>query len=145
MPLIVMMLKKEPPLLQFASNQMLNSKLKDHLGHIYYRDKLKKLFVELETHNIIRQFGSTITDESVYGTTFFEPSLLPVSHLGTNFTPLIEAFMVLKAFHFFHKSNGLIFQELIDQGFALINIDDVLFLAHTKTHVRFNRIITPNM
>ena len=27
------------------------------------------------------------------------------------------------------------FQKLIDQGFALVYIDDILLLAHTKTHM----------
>ena len=37
---------------------------------IYYSEKLKKLFDELEKHNILRQIGSTPSDKSINGTTF---------------------------------------------------------------------------
>ena len=54
---------------------MLNCKLK---VPIHYKDKLKKLLEELETHNIFRQIGSTPTDNSIYGTSFLNPlSIIP--------------------------------------------------------------------
>ena len=47
--------------------------------------------------------------------------------------PLPEVFMALKVYPVFSTNNCTHFQELIDQGFALVYIDDILLLAHTKT------------
>ena len=40
---------------------------------IHYRDKLKTLLEELETHKIIKQIGSTPSDKSTYCATFLNP------------------------------------------------------------------------
>ena len=37
--------------------------------------------------------------------------------------------------NFFTKQINSFFQKLIDQGFALVYIDDFFLLAHTKTHM----------
>ena len=37
--------------------------------------------------------------------------------------------------NFFTKQMYSFFQKLVDQGFALVYIDDILLLAHTKTHM----------
>ena len=37
---------------------------------IHYRDRLKKLLVELEKYNIIKQIGSTPDEKHTIGTTF---------------------------------------------------------------------------
>ena len=48
--------------------------------------------------------------------------------------------MVLKAYPIFSLNKCIhFFQKLIDQGFALVYIDDILLLAHTKPHM-FNLI-----
>ena len=48
--------------------------------------------------------------------------------------PLPEVFMALMVYPFFSPEDVLIFfQKLTDQGFALVYIDDILLLAHTKT------------
>ena len=74
-----MMLVKEPLLSEFASNIMLNSKPKDLPKSLkpkfHHKEKLKKLLDELEKH-IIRQIGSTPSDKSVYGTTFWNPLII---------------------------------------------------------------------
>ena len=44
--------------------------------------------------------------------------------------------MVLKGYPiFFTKQMYSFFQKFIDQGFALVYIDDTLLLAHTKSHM----------
>ena len=58
----------------------------------------------------------------------------PVSHLETNFTPLLEVLWPQRSTKFSHRINVIIFQNLIGQGFALVNIDDILLLAHAKIH-----------
>ena len=37
--------------------------------------------------------------------------------------------------NFFTKQMYSFFQKLVDQGFALVYIDDTLLLSHTKTHM----------
>ena len=50
--------------------------------------------------------------------------------------PLPEVFMALKVYLFSFPNKCIhFFQKLIDQGFALVYIDDILLLAHTKTHM----------
>ena len=43
---------------------------------IHYRDRLNKLLVELEKHNIIKQIGSTPDEKHTIGTTFLNPSII---------------------------------------------------------------------
>ena len=40
---------------------------------IHYREKLNKLLIELEKHNIIKQIGSTPEEKQNIGTTFLNP------------------------------------------------------------------------
>ena len=50
--------------------------------------------------------------------------------------PLPDVFMALKVFPiFFTKRLNSFFQNPNDQSIALVYIDDILLLAHTKTHM----------
>ena len=63
-------------------------------------------------------------------------SNLQVSHLVTNSLLSYEAFMVLKDFPiFFTKHMSTFFKTLIEQGYALIYIDDILLLSNSKEHM----------
>ena len=47
--------------------------------------------------------------------------------------PLPDVFMALKVYPIFSQNKYThFFQKLIDQGFALVYIDDILLLAHEK-------------
>ena len=160
---------------------------------------IKNFLDELEKHNIIRQIGSTASDESIYGTTFLNPLIiipkgdtikvvLDARHLNSNtnqsfeswpieplaphaltkkiksaidlmyayaHAPLDEETITLTSFssgdklyaftrgfnglkglpNFFTKQMYSFFWKLIGQGFAFVYIDDILLLAHTKTHI----------
>ena len=49
---------------------------------------------------------------------------------------LFEVSVALKVSLFFlNKQMYSFFQEFFDQGFALVDFDDILLLAHTKTHI----------
>ena len=72
-------------------------------------------------------------------------SLSPVSLLEINSMLLLQDSTVLKDSQFVYQTNVYIFQKLIDRGFALVYIDNILLLAHTKTHVRLNWTITPDL
>ena len=62
--------------------------------------------------------------------------LLPVSHLDIYFTPLFEVFFGPKGQPKFLPINCFFFEKkTFDQGFALVYIDDILLLAHTKNHM----------
>ena len=43
---------------------------------IHYREKLNKLLIELEKHNIIKQIGSTPEEKQNIGTTFLNPLII---------------------------------------------------------------------
>ena len=71
------MLVNKLHLSEFASNSLLNFKLKNLIKFLYITDKnLEKRLYELEQRNIIRQIGSTPSDKSVFGTTFLNPLIL---------------------------------------------------------------------
>ena len=43
--------------------------------------------------------------------------------------------MVSKEFQFFYQTNVYIFKTLIEQGFALVYVDDILLLSNSKEHM----------
>ena len=60
----------------------------------------------------------------------------------TSFSSGDKLYAFIKGFHalkglsiFFTKQMYTFFQKLIDQGFALAYIDDILLLSHTKSHM----------
>ena len=55
---------------------------------------------------------------------------------GDKLYAFIRGFYGLKGLpNFFTKQMYSFFQELIDQGFALVYIDDILLLSHSKSHM----------
>ena len=54
---------------------------------------------------------------------------------GDKVYALTRSFYGLKVLPNFFTKPYSFFQTLIDQGFALVYINDVLLLAHTKTHI----------
>ena len=62
-----------------------------------------------------------------------KPSNLQVSHQVINSSLSYEAFMVSKDFHFFFtKQLSTFFETPIEQGFAVVDIDDNLLLSNSK-------------
>ena len=61
--------------------------------------------------------------------------LSPVSHLETNSIPSFDVFTVLKDSQRFSAKNFFYFHKVIDHSLALDYIDNIVLLAHTKTHV----------
>ena len=55
---------------------------------------------------------------------------------GDKFYAFIRGFLTLKVCQFCHKTIVSFFQKLIDLGFALVYIDDILLLPHTKTQLK---------
>ena len=105
---------------------------------IHYRDKLNALLKELEKHNILNQIGSSPQDKPVYGTTFLKT--LIIIFKGDTIKCVLDArhrrFFGLKGLpNFFTKQMSTFFKTLIEQGFALVYIDDVLLLSDTKEHM----------
>ena len=73
MYMIVMTLKNSHPfIIRLEPNAQLQTQRPAKVP-CHYRDKLKKLLEESETHNIIKQIGSTPTDKPINGTTFWKP------------------------------------------------------------------------
>ena len=168
---------------------------------IHYREKLNKLLVELEKHNIIKQIGSTPEEKQNIGTTFLNPLIIipkgdtikivldarhlnsctnqtfeswPIEPLApqlarankkyksaidlmyayahvpldeetinlTGFSSGDKLFAFIRGFYglkglpnFFTKQMSKFFQPLIEQGYALVYIDDILLLSDHKLHM----------
>ena len=101
---------------------------------IHYRDKLNVLLKKLEKYNIIKQIGSSPQDKPVYGTTY-TINLTSFSS-GDKLFAFIRGFYGLKGLpNFFTKQMSTFFKTLIEQGFALVYIDEILLLSDSKEHM----------
>ena len=121
---------------------------------LHYRDKLNALLKELEKYNIIKQIGSSPQDKPVYGTTYLNPPIiipkgdtikcvldadtikLTSFSSGDKLFAFIRRFYGLKELpNFFTKQMSTFFKTLIEQGFVLVYIDDILLLSDSKEHM----------
>ena len=72
---------------------------------VHYRDRLNKLLVERENHNIMKQIGSTPDEKHTIGTTFLNPLIiipkgdaikvvLDAKHLNSNTDQELESWPI---------------------------------------------------
>ena len=85
-----------------------------------------------------RKFKSAIDLMYAYAHAPLDEETIPL----TSFSSGDKLYAFTRGFHglkglpnFFTKQMYSFFQNFIDQGFALVYIDDILVLAHTKTHM----------